>query len=283
MKRKANPRNLAKSKAPWGSRNTRVFFGYASPTTVRRCVNAGANPNARDEHERTPLHFATMRDDPEIVRILLNAGADPNARTKRGQTPLHHAAPLYHATHPETVRALLNAGADPNACTDDGRTPLHCTVESNTREAVQALLEAGADPNVRGKRVHVWRDTEQDSHHLYETPLYLAGSRDGATNIVQTLIDAGADVTVETDYGQDAFPVRTQEQRYPNGGDSAQREARLEHARPIRQVASPSCSTGRQSHGSSIADRRRSRRSLRIGRTAPPEEFPSPHHGPARP
>ena len=135
----------------------------------------------------------------EGVRVLLDAGADPNARAKRGETPLHHAK------RPETVQALLNAGADPNACTDDGRTPLHCTVESNTREAVQALLEAGADPNARGKRVHVWRDTEQDSHHLYETPLYLAGSRDGATDIVQTLIDAGADVTVETDYGQTLF------------------------------------------------------------------------------
>ena len=151
MQRKANPRGPAKPKAPWGAWNTRVFFGYASPTTVRRCINAGANPNARDEHERTPLHFATMREDSEIVRVLLNAGADPNARTKRGQTPLHHAAPLYHATHPDTVRALLNAGADPNICTDDGEIPLHCAVRWDL-ESVQALLEAGANPNAQTDR-----------------------------------------------------------------------------------------------------------------------------------
>ena len=46
------------------------------------------------------------------------------------------------------------------------------------------------------------RGTEQDSHHLFETPLYLAGLRDDATDIVQTLIDAGADVEAKTNYGR---------------------------------------------------------------------------------
>ena len=63
----------------------------------------------------TPLHFAaagdrvvTMRNNTEIVRVLLDAGAHPNGRNGHGRTPLHLAK------HSDTVQALLDAGADPN-------------------------------------------------------------------------------------------------------------------------------------------------------------------------
>ena len=244
---------------------------------MQALLDAGADPNAQDELERTPLHFETMRDNSETVRVLLDAGADPNGQNVGGRTPLHLAkgsdtvqilldaganpnasdegqiplhriaecgntkgvralldaganpnartehgqTPLHHAKHPETARALLNAGADPNARADDGQTPLHCAVRRNL-ESVQALLEAGGRPETHEANAFTSGAAQSRTHTTStKTPLYLAGLRDGATDIVQTLIDAGADVTVENGLRADAFPVRTQEQRYPNGGDSA--------------------------------------------------------------
>jgi len=52
------------------------------------CIRSGADPNARDELDRTPLHFAaSWNQNPAIIEALLIAGADPQARNKDGKTP----------------------------------------------------------------------------------------------------------------------------------------------------------------------------------------------------
>jgi cytohesin len=51
---------------------------------------------------------------------LLKAGADKEAKNKDQETPLHVAARRGHA---DTVNALLKAGANVNAVDDNGKTP----------------------------------------------------------------------------------------------------------------------------------------------------------------
>jgi hypothetical protein len=41
---------------------------------------------------QTPLAWAAMRGDPGIVAAVLDAGGDPDQRDQSGNTPLHHAA-----------------------------------------------------------------------------------------------------------------------------------------------------------------------------------------------
>ena len=89
--------------------NTSDFFKATEVSDMTRCLQAGADPNARTGNGQTPLHFAAGNGTAEAVATLLNAGADPNARTVVGNTPLHFAE------HAEPVAALLEAGADPAA------------------------------------------------------------------------------------------------------------------------------------------------------------------------
>ena len=116
---------------------------------AKTALEAGANPNARDEDASTPLHGAALGSSPEVVRLLLEVRANPNARDKDGQTPLHRAA---LGNGPEVVKLLLEADANPDARDDMiGSTPLYWAAKSSFLEAVKLLLEAGADPNARNK------------------------------------------------------------------------------------------------------------------------------------
>jgi ankyrin repeat protein len=65
---------------------------------------------SRFEDHRTPLHFAVLKDRPEMVRLLLEAGADPSVRDDRDRTPLGCAT---SRTGREVTTLLVAAGADP--------------------------------------------------------------------------------------------------------------------------------------------------------------------------
>ena len=51
----------------------------------------GADVNARDRWERTPLHIAVMEGRADMVERLIREGADVNAKNYKGRTPLYFA------------------------------------------------------------------------------------------------------------------------------------------------------------------------------------------------
>ena len=101
--------------------NTAAFFASATAEDVARCLET-SDPNARNEHGRTPMHYAAQGTSPALVTVLAQAGADLDAADDRGGwTPLHLAA--WFSTTPSVVAALLAAGANPAARDDTDRTP----------------------------------------------------------------------------------------------------------------------------------------------------------------
>ena len=69
----------------------------------------------------TALLWAAHWDDLEAVETLLEAGADPNAADDHGVTPLMRAC---ENASVEVTRALLEAGADANAAQTGGLAAL---------------------------------------------------------------------------------------------------------------------------------------------------------------
>jgi ankyrin repeat protein len=94
---------------------------------IRALLAGGADPNAADAKNWTPLHEAATQPNPEIVSILIDAGARVNAATtSTGATPLHLAASNGFFS---IVGLLLDAGANPKALDSNGRTPMDYTLE----------------------------------------------------------------------------------------------------------------------------------------------------------
>ena len=65
---------------------------------------------SRFEHRRMPLHFAVLKNRPEMVALLLELGADPGAKDDRGNTPLNYGS---GKTDKRIADSLVRAGANP--------------------------------------------------------------------------------------------------------------------------------------------------------------------------
>ena len=88
---------------------------------VKRLVEAGADVNARDAHQATPLIWAVGpgRTDLRILQYLVDHGADVNAKNAWDTTPLQLAAINGDAP---AVERLLELGADETAVSQTNQT-----------------------------------------------------------------------------------------------------------------------------------------------------------------
>ena len=95
-----------------------AFLGGAEAVRVLLEHGADADDDADNPFGVRPVHAASAAHDHETMRLLLEAGADPNLRQQGGFVPLHEAA---RSDDAEMARLLLDHGADPGLAADDGR------------------------------------------------------------------------------------------------------------------------------------------------------------------
>ncbi|KRT84307.1 Ankyrin repeat-containing protein [Oryctes borbonicus] len=107
-------------------------------------LDARADINARNHKHQTALHMAALSQSTEILEVLLKRGADPNAADANDRTPLHGAIVKFSRTC-EPAKLLLNAGANVNKPDAFGYTPLHLAALNEFSQSVMLLLSYGGD------------------------------------------------------------------------------------------------------------------------------------------
>lgn len=193
--------------------NTALHFAK-DKAVVDVLVEAGANVDARDEREETPLFYAAAGEDIDVVRALANHGADISAKGFDGSTALHAAKGV------AVVDMLVEAGADIEARTVEGSTPLIAAASAANQgsfEALRALVGHGADLNAKDARG--------------STALHWAaasvGDAPSAVDVVDFLLRSGADESL-TD-GKGILPADVVGQsRWDDFG-----EDKVEHVRQL--------------------------------------------------
>lgn len=113
--------SLLDSRSPDGYPPVGLAIFFRHPQLARFLIERGADVRAAADNPQriAPVHAAAAIGDHDIMRRLLERGADPNARQQMDYTPLHTAA--FHGDI-EMGKILVAAGADPQARTSDGST-----------------------------------------------------------------------------------------------------------------------------------------------------------------
>jgi len=106
-----------------------------------------ADINMQDADNNTPLHLTTaaMRHS-DVVTFLLKQNANPMVKNQDGYMPIHMVA-KDTCLFPEVLLRLLQYNADPLAMTPAGDTVFSLTVNSSTKSTIKSIMESGINGN----------------------------------------------------------------------------------------------------------------------------------------
>jgi uncharacterized protein DUF6438/ankyrin repeat protein len=146
-------------------------------------VNGISNGSEPFDYSDSVLMAAARSGSGEVIQEILKYHPDVKKKDHAGRTALEFfvARRKKSSSVAETIRALVEAGAEVNARDDQGKTPIFNACDNI--EALKPLVAVGADLNAKDR--------------FGETPIMRCFEPKGLTS----LIDAGADLSVQNNHG----------------------------------------------------------------------------------
>ncbi|RWS24883.1 protein phosphatase 1 regulatory subunit 16A-like protein [Leptotrombidium deliense] len=104
---------------------------------VRRLLMLGVSPDSTNEDGLTALHQCCIDDSEEMMKLLIEFGANVNAKDSEQWTPLHAAATCGHL---HLVKFLIIKGADLLAVNADGNMPYDICEDELTLDYIESEM-----------------------------------------------------------------------------------------------------------------------------------------------
>jgi euchromatic histone-lysine N-methyltransferase len=199
---------------------------------VHMLLVAGAQPDALDKDQNTPLMAAIVSSHNDVVRYLIKTGASIDLKGTDGMTALHLAAKCGNLKACESLLKAAAAKSFVNSQDDGGWTPLVWACEHGYADIANFLIYKGADASLRDVEHNValhWAAFSGSSHIAElllnkgcdvnavnahgDTPLHI-GARQDMYNCNIVLLARGADVTLLNKNSESPLDC------VPPGGDS---------------------------------------------------------------
>lgn len=180
---------LLKARINWVEKGKQLLISATKSGYIECCrslLQDGAYTEVVGEN-RTPLWYAVHGVDIEICRLLLKYKANPNHRPNDYSLILMLAVDKDNV---ELVELLLDHGAEideEDKSTFNAPTALSLAAMNGSKDLVSCLIRRNADMN--------------RPNMVEDKPVYVA-ARHGHADVLQLLVDAGADVNVYTSDGR---------------------------------------------------------------------------------
>ena len=146
-------------------------------------VESGAEINAVDDQNLTPLLIAIKNDEPEQISVLIANGAEIEKRNSEGQTPIFFAIENFSDS---AVQTLIDKKANIEAKDSKERTPFLFAYEVDNVNAAGKLLNANA---------------------TFPKQQIFTALNDKKLSYLPLLLKAGADITIKDSAGRNALHV----------------------------------------------------------------------------
>merc|ERR1719204_205062 len=121
---------------------------YAAASGKTKCVEllleAGANPNHKDDKQISVAHCLASIGDVEGMKVLKEKGGNLSTASKSGTFPLHEAA---LAGKPDVMSYLVSQGVVMTVKDSSGITPLHCSIANDNPDCCKILVDNGINVN----------------------------------------------------------------------------------------------------------------------------------------
>ncbi|MCP4836021.1 MAG: hypothetical protein GY895_14800 [Phycisphaera sp.] len=164
--------------------------GNPNVEVIRFLVELGGDADAPYPDGRPPYLMAALSGrHPETFKLLVEHGADPNILQAGRDTATNIAQ---FNSNDGMMAAAIDAGTRPRAIGPGGSPLLGLAVQNSSIDPLAALLDRGFDPNAGDTRPLNWCAV------LTKRP-----------EMVDLLVDAGADLDHRTDSNDEMFPLLT--------------------------------------------------------------------------